>query len=49
MPHVYIACAFIVMISSPNQKCLEDFSDIHEKLRATLYKPPHATWCGTYI
>jgi len=33
--HVYISCIFIVMISS---KHFEDFSDIHDKLRATLYK-----------
>jgi len=42
-PHVYISCTFIVMISSPKQKRFEEFSDIHEILRATLYKPAHTT------
>jgi len=32
-----------LMISSPKQKHIEDFSDIHEKSRATLYKPAHTT------
>lgn len=43
IPHVYISCTFIVMILLPKQKRSEDFSDIHEILRATLYKPAHTT------
>jgi hypothetical protein len=38
-----------LMISSPKQKRIEDFSDIHEKSRATLHKPAHTTQCGTYV